>query len=206
MDKQEFSKIALAIKSAYPNFTVLQDNASKDIWYMMLADIPYNIAQPATLELLSTNKYPPSIAEFREKCTSYTTLPTKDYGEAWESVLRAVNKFGYMQELEALESLDEITRRCVKRLGFINICHSENVTADRANFRIIYDNELKHKQDKDRLPMNLQNQKQAMLEQLTETLALEIQGKVDKQPLIEFEEPKKADMDRVSELMKGLKV
>lgn len=175
MDKQEFSKIALAIKAAYPNFSILQDNASMDIWYTMVADIPYNIAQPATLELLSSNKYPPSIAEFREKCTTYTSLPTKDYGEAWESVLRAIRKFGYMQEIEALNSLDDITRKCVKRLGFQNICMSENITADRANFRIIYENELKQVKDSNQIPIQLRNQKQQMISELINSTSLKLE-------------------------------
>ena len=37
-----------------------------------------------------------------------------------------------------MESFDEITREVVKRLGFQNICLSENVVADRARFAEIY--------------------------------------------------------------------
>ena len=37
-----------------------------------------------------------------------------------------------------MESFDEITREVVKRLGFQNICLSENIVADRARFAEIY--------------------------------------------------------------------
>ena len=37
-----------------------------------------------------------------------------------------------------MESLDEVTREAVKRLGFQNICLSENIVADRARFAEIY--------------------------------------------------------------------
>ena len=39
---------------------------------------------------------------------------------------------------EAMESFDEVTRESVKRLGFQNICLSENIVADRARFAEIY--------------------------------------------------------------------
>lgn len=205
MDKQEFGKIAAAIKVAYPNFTVLQDNAAKDVWYTMLADIPYSIAQPATLELLSSNKYPPSIAEFREKCTSYTAMPTKDYGEAWGNVLMAIRKFGYMQELEALDSLDETTRKCVKMIGYQNLCMSENITADRANFRMIYDNEATRAKNNNQIPLQLRNQKQIMLDELTNITALSLESKKNEIHESVHKEVKSANMDKVNELMNGLR-
>lgn len=37
-----------------------------------------------------------------------------------------------------MESFDEITREVVKRLGFQNICLSENIVADRARLAEIY--------------------------------------------------------------------
>ena len=37
-----------------------------------------------------------------------------------------------------MESFDEIIREVVKRLGFQNICLSENIVADRARFAEIY--------------------------------------------------------------------
>ena len=40
--------------------------------------------------------------------------------------------------IEAMESFDEVTREAVKRLGFQNICLSENIVADRARFAEIY--------------------------------------------------------------------
>ena len=37
-----------------------------------------------------------------------------------------------------MESFDEVTREVIKRLGFQNICLSENIVADRARFAEIY--------------------------------------------------------------------
>ncbi len=37
-----------------------------------------------------------------------------------------------------MESFDEVTREVVKRLGFQNICLSENIVTDRTRFAEIY--------------------------------------------------------------------
>lgn len=197
MTESEFTKIALAIKTSYPNAKVLADKAAMDIWFMMLSDIPYSIAQPAVLEHVSTNKFPPSIAEIREKCAGFISLPIMDYGEAWENVLLAIRRFGYMQETEALESLEEITRRCVKRLGFQNICASENITADRANFRMIYEAEANRKKVDNQIPRQLLNQKQQMISNLVESTNKQIEKKV----VETIEDKELANMEKVNKLL-----
>lgn len=176
MTKDEFKKIALAISTAYPNTQAFNSQDGMNIWYMMLSDLDYNIVQPAVLEHISTNKFPPSIAEIREKCTTYTSLPTLDWGEAWERVLYAIRKFGYMDEFGALNYMDEITRKCVKRIGYMNICTSENITADRANFRMIYEQEVNKRKTEGQLPLQLRTQKQQMISKLVESTTSLIEG------------------------------
>lgn len=139
MNKAEFKNIAFAISTAYPNSSLFQSVESAEFWYKLLQDIDYDIAQNAVTEHISTNKFPPSIAEIREKCTKRYGKGIPDWGTAWESVLKAIRKYGWPEELKALESMDELTRKCVKRLGYQNLCGSENFMADRANFRMLYE-------------------------------------------------------------------
>ena len=54
-------------------------------------------------------------------------------------MLKAVRTYGSYQPVEAMASLDERTRSCVRRIGFMNICMSENISVERANFRRIYE-------------------------------------------------------------------
>ena len=197
MVESEFTKIALAIKTAYPNFKVLVDKQSMDIWFMMLSDLDYSILQPAILEHISTNNFPPSIADIRGKCATFTSIPIQDYGEAWESVLMAIRRFGYMQELEALESLSELTRKCVRRLGFRNICMSENITADRANFRMIYETEANRKKVDNQIPKNLLNQKQMMIDKLVENTC----NRIEKKTEVIAEVKEIADMEQIDKLI-----
>lgn len=200
MNKDEFKKIAMAMKTAYPNSNAFQDTGSMDIWYMMLGDLPYEIVQPAILEHISTNKFPPSIAEIREKSTNLTVLQIPDWGESWEKVLKSIGRFGYMQEHKALESLDEITKKCVRRIGYQNLCASENITADRANFRMMYELEAQRQKIDNQLPSQLRTQKHEIISQLTQNIKVQIEKK---------EEPQRvkvsADMERVNKLINNLK-
>lgn len=139
MSEKEFEMIAAAIKASYPNANVLPDKFAMRLWYEMLCDLDYSIAQNAVKEHISVSPFPPKIADIRQKCADRMVPQIGDWGEAWGEVEHAIRYFGYMREKEALESMSEITRKVVRRMGWRNICMSENVVADRAHFSQIYD-------------------------------------------------------------------
>lgn len=85
-----------------------------------------------------TNKFKPTVAELREIYIELVSPTISDWSEGWEKVSRAIGHYGMYQEQAAMESFDEVTREVVKRLGFQNICLSENIVADRARFAEIY--------------------------------------------------------------------
>lgn len=202
MNPQEFATISMAIKAAYPNANLMPDKQSKEVWYTMLADLDYKVCMSAVKEIISNNKFAPTIAEIREKCVGYTQLPIADWSEAWETVLRLIRKYGYMEEMQALESMDDITRTCVKRLGYQNICMSENIVADRANFRDIYEAEAKRRREQSKIPLQLQTQKQQMISQLIESTVKQIEKSKEPEPVIE---QKTANMDHVNQLLQELR-
>lgn len=165
MNEKEFLAISSVIKAAYPNQGIMPSKESLDVWYGMLKDLDYVPVRNAVQEIIATSKYAPSIAEIREKATQRVTEQVPEWGDAWEEVLKAIRKHGYMQELDALNSMSELTRRCVKRLGWQNICMSENVTADRANFRTIYEKEMQNIRTANQIPISVRNEKMVLLEQ-----------------------------------------
>ena len=61
-----------------------------------------------------------------------------DWGHGWEKVLMAIRRHGLYGERKAMESLDPLTRKAVQCVGFRDICMSENISVERANFRTIY--------------------------------------------------------------------
>ena len=170
MNAQEFSTIAMAIRSAWPNANLMLDDKAKDVWYTMLADLDYNACLVAIKEHMSTCRFAPSIAELRERCSNVTSVPVQSWGDAWEDVISAIRFCGMYREEEALQRMDAITRQCVKRLGFQNLCTSENITADRANFRMIYEQEQKAQKELRQLSPALQEQKKSFQQLAMQTV------------------------------------
>ncbi|RDU25041.1 replicative helicase loader/inhibitor [Anaerosacchariphilus polymeriproducens] len=158
MDYVQFATISSAIKASYPSANLMPDDQSKSVWYTMLADLDYDTCLNALKIHISTNKYPPTIADLREKCSLVSEGEIDDWGKGWKQLEDAIRFKGMYREDEAYEEMDEITQQVVKRLGYKNLCVSENVTADRANFRMIYEQIQERKKKMDVLPKNLQVQ------------------------------------------------
>ena len=54
-----------------------------------------------------------------------------------------------------MQFMTETTRKAVKRMGFKTICMSDNVMADRANFRMIFEQIADRESTAKQLPVNL---------------------------------------------------
>lgn len=155
MDKKEFSMFAMAVRTYYPKENILPNQQAMELWFRELQDIPYQVAEAGLRKWVSTNKWSPSIAEIREMAATVQHGNIPDWGDGWEQVLKAIRHFGMYREAEAMASLDDITKQCVERLGFRNICLSENIAADRANFRMMYETTANRKKQDMQLPVTL---------------------------------------------------
>lgn len=155
MTQKEFATFAMALKTYYPRETLMPNEQAMKLWFSQLQDIPYDLAEIALNKWVATNKWSPSIADLRESVANIKMGYIPDWGEAWEQVLHAISHYGYYQQAEALESMDELTRYCVKRIGFSNICRTENIAVDRANFRMIYEQMIDRKRMGAQLPESL---------------------------------------------------
>lgn len=201
MNQKEFLTISAMIKSAYPNANIMPDKNAINVWYAMLKDLDYKHANIAVMDHISSNKFPPTIAEIREKATELSFAPIGEWSEAWGNVLMAIRKYGYIEEGKALESMDEITRRCVKRIGFGNICMSENITADRANFRDIYVAEAKREKERNQLSLEVRTKKEKIIENLISETTKSIENKEIKKP----KKVKQLDVDQIKKLLEEVK-
>ena len=152
MNKQEFSLFTMALKTYYPRENLLPNTQAMELWYQQLQDIPYRTAEAALNQWVATNKWSPSIADIRETAAGVASGEVLDWGEGWEQVLKAIRKYGLYRAEDAMESFDPITRQCVERLGFKQICMSENISADRANFRMIYEQLAERRRQEAQMP------------------------------------------------------
>lgn len=159
MNRQEFGRVVAVIRSVYRDKDFLASSESAEVWYELLKDIPYEQAKAAVMKHSLTSKWSPTIAEIRESAVSITE-PEKSWSDGWEQVRRAIGRYGYCNEADALESMDDITRTVAKRLGWQTICATEldDIPSLRANFRMIYEQiQEKHSTD-DLLPSEMKEQ------------------------------------------------
>ena len=138
MTIDEFRVLAKGMKAVYPSPNFLPDMDAVNVWFELLKDIDYQVANMAIQMHAQSSKFPPTVAEIRESAAKIVHGETKDWSKAWEEACRAMSRFGRDRKSLAYETLDELTREVVDRLGYRNLCMSENVASDRANFRAIY--------------------------------------------------------------------
>lgn len=167
MDKKEFAYFASALRTYYSKENLLPNSQAIELWFRQLQDIPYPVAEATLNKWVATNKWSPSIAEIRELAAEIQNGKLPDWGEAWEETRKAIKRFGFYRPKEALESLRPLTRETVKRLGFTNLCLSENEAVDRANFRNNYEIIAKREQQAQVLPLPLQE----TIKQLSDSLS-----------------------------------
>lgn len=156
MDKQQFSTLAMAIRTYYPKENILPNAPAMELWFRELQDIPYQVAEAALRKWVSTNKWSPSIAELREMAATVSNGEIPEWGEGWEKVLKAIRKYGLYNIGGAMASLDPMTRTAVERVGFREICMSENISVERANFRMVYESLAEREKTRQQVALPLQ--------------------------------------------------
>lgn len=132
MNRDEFLKGMVYLGTIYgKEFT--KDELT--VWYSFFHQVDSNIFKVAIKNLAEKNRFIPSIAEIRAEINKIQNPELKLNAEdEWTYVLNAIHKFGYYNTNGALESLKPITREIVERLGFQNLCMSENINWERKVF------------------------------------------------------------------------
>lgn len=157
MTKTEFSKITAAMNTYYPKEKPFPNAAAIQLWYEEFKELPYEDVVAALRRHVNTSRWCPTIAELKEAIV-VNTAGEKDWGEAWDECCRAVRRFGMYQEEAALDSMSPLTRQIVKRLGYRDLCTSENQMQDRANFRLIFEQVASNEYERAALPKSLRDQ------------------------------------------------
>lgn len=182
MTREEFAKFVAPMRSYFPTNNPFTDMYAMELWYDALNDIDYRVICVALKKWVMTNTFPPTIADLRSMAAEVTGNVTPSYGEAWETLRKKIGKFGYMREEEALEELkgiDEILWKTTKAIGWQKICVSDNPEADRANFRMIYEQEAKRADRENSVKQEVKNAENLLrkIEEHAEQKNLESQEK-----------------------------
>ena len=156
MDKKEFAVLASAIRTYYPKENILPNPQAMELWFREIQDIPYPVAEASLRKWVATNKWSPSIADFRELAGNIQNGDPLTWGESWERALNAVRKYGSYNKGAAMDSLDPITRKCVESIGYMELCMSENIMVERAHYQKAFEVYAKREQSSRQIPLQLQ--------------------------------------------------
>jgi hypothetical protein len=114
MNREETKAILAILKAGYPNFykDMTKEDATNTInlWTTMFADDPAQVVAEAVKSLMCTLKFPPTIADVKEKIAMITQPPAMTEMEAWQMVKSAIS---YYNAAETFERLPPILKRIV---------------------------------------------------------------------------------------------
>ncbi len=100
-----------------------------------LADLDATLVARALVQLAATSSWLPTVAEIRKVAHELAHGAPRLAGEAWGDVVKAIGRWG-MNRTPQLA--DPIAAYVVERMGWRELCESENAIADRARFIELY--------------------------------------------------------------------
>lgn len=129
-------KVLLMLKIAYPDAKL--EEKSPKLYERMLADIPDEVLEQATLDHISRSQWFPKISELRRAAARLTGgIEQQQTGiEAWNDVNTAIRTLGRGGDPEFR---NPVTAHVVRMMGWRDLCMSENQISDRARFIDAYD-------------------------------------------------------------------
>lgn len=155
MTREEFKILVKGMKAVYAAPTFIPDQDAFNMWYALMGDLNYDVCAMAIKKYMLTNKFPPTVAEIRELATNIVSGDPLTWGESWERALAAVRKYGSYNKMDALNSLDSITRKCVESIGYMELCMSENIMVERAHYQKVFEVFAKREQTDKQIPLQL---------------------------------------------------
>lgn len=132
------------------------------IYNRFLSDISPILVDKAIQSLARTSKFPPTVAEIREKAEEIYRIasdnPLPDAGKAWGDVLQAISHQG---SYRTPKFDDPITAETVRRMGWQELCRRrvELSSVDRAQFMKMYDDIVRREKSEKQIRKSLQDGK-----------------------------------------------
>ncbi len=114
MEREEFKILVKAMKAVYAQPTFIPDQDAFNVWYALLQDLTYEQANLAVQKYMITEKFPPTIADIRQKANEIVQPDVEILTEleAWSLVRKALSNSGYHAE-EEFAKLPEACRIAV---------------------------------------------------------------------------------------------
>lgn len=162
MTRDETKALLAILKAAYPNFykDMTKEDAKNivDLWATMFADEKPQIVVEAVKSLICILKYPPTIADVKEKIAAITHPQTMTEMEAWQVVRQAIS---YYRAEETFAQLPPILQKIVGSPSVLRQwAQMEAETVDsviQSNFMRSYKARVAHEKEYAMLPASTRN-------------------------------------------------
>jgi len=173
----EMVNIMKILSRSYPRDATYNDpgkiSDTAEVWTALLEDLPVELVLMAVKKHCMTSRFPPTIAEIREASTTVVKPQLQiPASEAWGEVIRAVRRFGFYREEEAIATLSEQTRSVVKNIGWKDICTCDEPDVIRGQFRKAYESSAARRKEDAVLPESWRKD----IEQLAGSMMLQLPG------------------------------
>lgn len=132
MTPSEATRLAGMLKAAHPRQDI--DEATLAIYAAFLADLDRDAGERAVREAIATIKFFPSIAEIRDLAMRGAIDAPPEHA-AWNEVMRAVRLDG---RYRTPKWSHRAIAAAINAIGWVSLCDSENLEADRAHFLRLY--------------------------------------------------------------------
>ena len=140
MNTAELVKMFTIFNVVYPKFMQAgKEELMLDVWYSMLSQYPYELVKHAAETHIKSSSFPPTIHDIIKHIREYEDMGKVDAMSAWGMVCKAIRKYGYYRQAEAMQSLPADIIHIVAAMGWQTLCASENEMADRAHFTKAYE-------------------------------------------------------------------
>jgi len=146
----EVLKVIKVLGDAYPTFQLTR--ASIEVYVRLLADVPAELLEKATLDHISRSTFFPTIAELRGTAFDLLEQPNDELltHAAWQQVQAEIQRVGHRGEPQFS---DPLVAETVKIMGWHNLCLSDNPISERSHFVHLFRSLAERKrQEERRLP------------------------------------------------------
>jgi len=133
---ETITRVLAVASAAYPNFDLKPETVR--VYLKLLADLPDELLEEASLAHIAQSAFFPTIAELRSSAGEILDQrdPIPTGLEAWSEVEDQIRAVGYTGQPRFAHPL---TEKLVNSMGWRNLCRSENLVADRAHFLAAYE-------------------------------------------------------------------
>ena len=158
MTRDETKYILASISAVYPPHLMPKvTETTINIWHQVLQDLNCKDVSVAVVAWLTTNKYPPTISDIRERIT-LAKLPEIDSADAaWGKLMRAVSACGWNQPAKARSILGERIWRVIAHFSWMHFCTMpmDSESTFYAQFRSAYESRIRRETEQAQMPPEL---------------------------------------------------